>query len=111
MDQLRSELCQCGKVTKSRSAHTTATPSSTRLSLPPPAPAHTEVLQQTGAATFLEPRWWNVGYAKLTTDEELAYLGIPGLRIAGGQGVAIIAFCQVRHCLRLLHCLGCIVQK
>lgn len=54
------------------------------------------MLQQTGAATFLEPRWWNVGYAKLTTDEELAYLGIPGLRIAGGQGVAIIAFCQVR---------------
>ncbi len=78
--------------------------------LPPLAPAYAEVLQQTGAATFLEPRWWNVGYAKLTTDEELAYLGIPGLRIAGGQGVAIIAFCQVRHCLRLLHCLGCIVQ-
>ena len=53
------------------------------------------MLQQAGAATFLEPRWWNVGYAKLMTDEELAYLGIPGLRIAGGQGVAIIAFCQV----------------
>ncbi|KAL4443662.1 hypothetical protein ABPG75_011399 [Micractinium tetrahymenae] len=54
-----------------------------------------EALQAAGAATFLEDRWWNVGYAKLCTDEELAYLGIPGLRVAGGQGVAIIAFCQV----------------
>lgn len=54
-----------------------------------------EALQAAGAATFLEDRWWNVGYAKLSTDEELAYLGIPGLRVAGGQGVAIIAFCQV----------------
>ncbi|KAI3428160.1 hypothetical protein D9Q98_006543 [Chlorella vulgaris] len=54
-----------------------------------------EVLQLTGATTFLEDRWWNVGYVKLTSDEELAYLGIPGLRIAGGSGVAIIALCQV----------------
>lgn len=52
--------------------------------------------QAADAATFLEDRWWNVGYAKLSTDEELAYLGIPGLRVAGGQGVAIIAFCQAR---------------
>jgi light-harvesting complex II chlorophyll a/b binding protein 7 len=53
------------------------------------------VLQASGVTSFLEPRWWNVGYAKLTTGEELAYLGIPGLRVAGGQGVLIIAFCQV----------------
>lgn len=70
-------------------------PASHAHSSSPPPSSRAEVLQQAGAATFLEPRWWNVGYAKLMTDEELAYLGIPGLRIAGGQGVAIIAFCQV----------------
>lgn len=42
-----------------------------------------------------------MGYAKLSTGEELAYLGVPGLRVAGGQGVAIIAFCQVRAPLSL----------
>jgi len=31
----------------------------------PPLPA--ELLQLSGATSFLEPRWWNVGYAKLTT--------------------------------------------
>jgi hypothetical protein len=56
---------------------------------------YAEVLQASGVTSFLEPRWWNVGYAKLTTGEELAYLGVPGLRVAGGQGVLIIAFCQV----------------
>lgn len=56
----------------------------------------TEALQQWGGASFLEPRWWNVGYAKLATGEDLNYLGVSGLRIAGGQGVAIIAICQVR---------------
>lgn len=56
---------------------------------------HAEALQLAGSASFLEPRWWNVGYAKLASDAELAYLGIPGLRIAGGQGVIIIALCQV----------------
>ena len=59
----------------------------------PPPPA--EALQLGGVTTFLEPRWWNVGAAKLASGEELAYLGIPGLRVAGGQGVAVIAVCQV----------------
>ncbi len=53
-----------------------------------------ETLQQAHIATFLEPRWWAVGAAKLQ-GEDLNYLGIAGLRIAGGQGVAIIALCQV----------------
>ena len=54
-----------------------------------------EVLQYSGVTSFLEARWWAVGGAKLSTDEDLNYLGISGLRIAGGQGVAIIALCQV----------------
>ena len=29
------------------------------------------------------------------TGEDLNYLGVAGLRVAGGQGVAIIAFCQL----------------
>lgn len=53
-----------------------------------------EALQRTGLATFAEDRWWAVGAAKLQ-GEDLNYLGIAGLRIAGGQGVAIIAVCQV----------------
>jgi light-harvesting complex II chlorophyll a/b binding protein 7 len=36
-----------------------------------------------------------VGAAKLATSEDLNYLGIAGLRLAGGQGVAVIALCQV----------------
>ena len=53
-----------------------------------------EVLQYSGAAHFLESRWWNVGAAKLG-GEDLNYLGVAGLRIAGGQGILIIAVCQV----------------
>ena len=53
-----------------------------------------EVLQYAGVANFLEPRWWNVGAAKLG-GEDLNYLGVAGLRIAGGQGILIIAVCQV----------------
>ena len=53
-----------------------------------------EALQMTDAAHFLEPVWWKVGAAKLTTQEDLNYLGIAGLRVAGGQGIAIIAVCQ-----------------
>ena len=53
-----------------------------------------ETLQRAGVATFAEPRWWAVGAAKLQ-GEDLNYLGIAGLRIAGGQGVAIIAISQV----------------
>ena len=53
-----------------------------------------EVLQYTGVTRFSEPRWFNVGYAKLQ-GEDLNYLGVPGLRIAGSQGILIIAVCQV----------------
>lgn len=53
-----------------------------------------EVLQYTGLSTFSEARWQYVGYAKLQ-GEDLNYFGIPGLRIAGNQGVLIIAVCQV----------------
>lgn len=55
---------------------------------------HAEILQYTGVAHFSEARWWNVGYAKLQ-GEDLNYLGVPGLRIAGSQGILIIAVCQV----------------
>ena len=55
---------------------------------------HAEVLQYSGLFTFTEPRWWNVGYAKLR-GEDLNYLGLGGFRIAGNQGIAIIAICQV----------------
>lgn len=54
-----------------------------------------EALQLSGSTEFLEPIWWKVGAAKLQTGEDLNYLGIAGLRVAGGQGVAIIAVCQV----------------
>ena len=60
----------------------------------PCVPPSAEVLQYTGAANFLESRWWNVGAAKLG-GEDLNYLGVAGLRIAGGQGILIIAVCQV----------------
>jgi light-harvesting complex II chlorophyll a/b binding protein 7 len=54
-----------------------------------------EALQLSGKAQFLEPVWWRVGAAKLNSTEDLNYLGIAGLKVAGGQGVLIIAFCQV----------------
>ncbi|EIE25389.1 putative chlorophyll a/b-binding protein [Coccomyxa subellipsoidea C-169] len=53
-----------------------------------------EILQYSGVSDFLEARWWAVGGAKLQ-GEDLNYLGVSGLRIAGGQGIAIIAICQV----------------
>lgn len=52
-----------------------------------------EVLQYFSALDFAEPVWWKVGYAKLQ-GEDIDYFGIPGLHIAGGQGILIIAFCQ-----------------
>ena len=52
------------------------------------------MLQYANIAKFSEPRWFNVGYAKLQ-GEDLNYLGVPGLRIAGSQGIVIIAICQV----------------
>ena len=41
-----------------------------------------------------EPRWWAVGYAKLTGGVDIDYLGVAGLHVAGGQGVAAIAASQ-----------------
>lgn len=52
-----------------------------------------ELLDRFGVVDFIEPVWWRVGYAKLKGDT-LDYLGIPGLHIAGAQGVLVIAICQ-----------------
>ncbi|XP_028765764.1 chlorophyll a-b binding protein 7, chloroplastic [Neltuma alba] len=52
-----------------------------------------EVLDLFGAFHFVEPIWWRVGYSKLKGDT-LDYLGIPGLHLAGSQGVIVIAICQ-----------------
>ncbi|XP_068652815.1 chlorophyll a-b binding protein 7, chloroplastic [Aristolochia californica] len=52
-----------------------------------------ELLDLFGLVHFVEPVWWRVGYAKLQGDT-LDYLGIPGLHIAGSQGVLVIAICQ-----------------
>ncbi|KAL5557643.1 hypothetical protein UlMin_033854 [Ulmus minor] len=52
-----------------------------------------EILDLSGAFHFAEPVWWRVGYSKLKGDT-LDYLGIPGLHLAGGQGVVVIAICQ-----------------
>ncbi|XP_075516676.1 chlorophyll a-b binding protein 7, chloroplastic isoform X1 [Primulina tabacum] len=52
-----------------------------------------EILDLLGAFQFVEPVWWRVGYSKLKGDT-LDYLGIPGLHVAGSQGVVIIAICQ-----------------
>lgn len=53
-----------------------------------------ELLDLSGAFHFAEPVWWRVGYSKLQGDT-LDYLGIPGLHLAGSQGVIVIAICQV----------------
>ena len=53
-----------------------------------------EALTLAGLATFPEDRWFAVGASKLR-GEDLNYFGVPGLRIAGCQGVAIIAFAQL----------------
>ncbi|KAI9073403.1 hypothetical protein K1719_044636 [Acacia pycnantha] len=52
-----------------------------------------EILDLFGAFHFVEPIWWRVGYSKLKGDT-LDYLGIPGLHLAGSQGVVVIAICQ-----------------
>lgn len=41
-----------------------------------------------------EPVWWKVGAAKLQSDLTLNWGGIEGFRIAGKQGIGIIAACQ-----------------
>ncbi|KAL2610130.1 hypothetical protein R1flu_028703 [Riccia fluitans] len=53
-----------------------------------------ELLVRYGGFNFSEAVWWRVGYAKLQ-GETLDYFGIPGLHVAGAQGVLVIAFCQV----------------
>ncbi|CAO2817431.1 unnamed protein product [Amaranthus hypochondriacus] len=53
-----------------------------------------EILDLSGAFHFVEPVWWRVGYSKLQ-GETIDYLGIPGLHLAGSQGVIVIAICQV----------------
>lgn len=62
-----------------------------------------EILKYTGVSNFSEPRWQYVGYAKLQ-GEDLNYFGVSGLRIAGNQGVAIIAICQVSHVFQPVSC-------
>lgn len=52
-----------------------------------------ELLDLLGVFHFVEPVWWRVGYSKLQGDT-LDYLGIPGLHLAGSQGVVVIAICQ-----------------
>eukprot|EP00192_Tetraselmis_astigmatica_P012037 CAMPEP_0117671690 /NCGR_PEP_ID=MMETSP0804-20121206/13481_1 /TAXON_ID=1074897 /ORGANISM="Tetraselmis astigmatica, Strain CCMP880" /LENGTH=387 /DNA_ID=CAMNT_0005480193 /DNA_START=40 /DNA_END=1203 /DNA_ORIENTATION=- len=42
-----------------------------------------------------EPIWWKVGAAKLSGDITINYAGIEGFRIAGKQGLAVIALCQI----------------
>lgn len=42
-----------------------------------------------------EPIWWKVGAAKLSGDITINYAGIEGFRIAGKQGLAVIALCQL----------------
>lgn len=65
-----------------------------------------EILQYFSSVDFTEPVWWKVGYAKLQ-GEDLDYFGIPGLHIAGGQGILIIAFCQAILMVRLVLALLC----
>ncbi|KAG2491962.1 hypothetical protein HYH03_009693 [Edaphochlamys debaryana] len=47
-----------------------------------------------GGVDLGEPVWWKVGAAKLQSDLELNWGGIKGFRIAGGQGIGLIAACQ-----------------
>ncbi|KAI5054649.1 hypothetical protein GOP47_0029794 [Adiantum capillus-veneris] len=49
-----------------------------------------EILDRFCNIDFAEPVWWRVGFSKLQGDT-LDYLGIPGLHIAGGQGILVIA--------------------
>ncbi|KAG2449203.1 hypothetical protein HYH02_005950 [Chlamydomonas schloesseri] len=41
-----------------------------------------------------EPVWWKVGASKLNSDLTLNWGGIEGFRIAGKQGIGLIAACQ-----------------
>lgn len=48
-----------------------------------------------GGVDLGEPVWWKVGAAKLRGDITLNYAGIEGFRIAGKQGIWLIAACQL----------------
>ena len=52
-----------------------------------------EALSRAGVSLG-EPVWWKVGAAKLAGDT-LNWGGIDGFHIAGGQGIAVIAACQL----------------
>jgi light-harvesting complex II chlorophyll a/b binding protein 7 len=54
-----------------------------------------EILNHATPLHLDEPRWWNVGAYKLNSGEDLNYFGIEGLRIAGNQGIMVIAVCQI----------------
>ena len=54
-----------------------------------------EVLQIFDISKFPEPRWFRVGAFKLQSGEDLNYFGIPGFHVAGGQGILVIAVCQL----------------
>tara|TARA_B110000977_G_scaffold171397_3_gene222914 strand:+ start:180 stop:1343 length:1164 start_codon:yes stop_codon:yes gene_type:complete len=53
-----------------------------------------ELLNGTGLLEIAEPVWWKVGAAKLS-GANLDYLGLGSFVIAGKQGIAIIAACQL----------------
>lgn len=53
-----------------------------------------EILSLCGADVG-EPVWWKVGGAKLQDGLSINYAGIEGFRVAGGQGLLVIAACQV----------------
>ncbi|KAK1406683.1 hypothetical protein QVD17_42208 [Tagetes erecta] len=52
-----------------------------------------ELLELVGGFDFVEAVWWRVGYSKLQ-GQTLDYLGIPGLHVAGSQGIIVIAISQ-----------------
>ena len=62
-----------------------------------------------GGVELGEPVWWRVGAAKLNSDLTLNWGGIEGFRIAGKQGIGIIAACQVCGvvCLLFVRCWCC----
>lgn len=67
--------------------------------------SHLGVAPVDGAARRLHLAM-QVGAVKAFSGEDLNYLGVAGFRVAGGQGIAIIAICQVQSpcsCTRGCH--------
>ncbi|MEW5307110.1 MAG: hypothetical protein WDW36_009527 [Sanguina aurantia] len=54
-----------------------------------------EALTLFGGVELGEPVWWKVGASKVSGDLTLNWGGIEGFRIAGKQGIAVIAGCQL----------------